>query len=68
MIQKSDDPKGRDDEKSIAAANVGAAIVVLLLILGGYWLVESLAANRKIQDCLLAGRHDCAPPGESRSN
>jgi len=56
----SDDRNGRDDDRPVAA-NIGAAIIVLLLILGAYWLVQSFAANRKVQDCFLSGRHDCVP-------
>ncbi|MFZ0693913.1 MAG: hypothetical protein WAN51_07155 [Alphaproteobacteria bacterium] len=63
----SDDRNGRDDDRSVVAANIGAAIVVLLLILGAYWLIESFAANRKVQDCFLSGRHDCVPIDENRN-
>jgi len=37
------------------------------LILGAYWLIESFAANRKVQDCFLSGRHDCVPIDENRN-
>jgi hypothetical protein len=57
----SDDRNGRNDDRSVVAANIGAAIIVLLLILGGYRQVQNLAADRKVQDCFLSGRHDCVP-------
>jgi hypothetical protein len=33
--------------------------VVLLLLVGGLYLVQQLRAASMLQDCLLSGRHNC---------
>ncbi|HET6307892.1 MAG TPA: hypothetical protein VFG12_11935 [Rhodopila sp.] len=33
--------------------------VVLLLLVGGLFLVQQLRAASMLQDCLLSGRHNC---------
>ena len=38
-----------------------AAIVILVLVIGGYWLFTTLNAQQKLELCLEAGRRDCSP-------
>ena len=38
-----------------------ALLVVLALVLGGLWLSAHLRANGRLEDCLMAGRRNCAP-------
>ena len=38
-----------------------ALAVVVALVLGGLWLEQRLSASAKIQDCVMAGRSNCAP-------
>ncbi len=38
-----------------------ALVVVVLLVLGGLWLQQRLRADSQIQDCVMAGRSNCAP-------
>jgi hypothetical protein len=50
-----------DDEH---ASNRGALIalgVVVVLILGGLWLTHVLGGAASVQDCVAAGRSNCAP-------
>jgi len=39
--------------------NLVAAITLLLLLIGGYWLMNYLEQRRKLEMCLEAGRRDC---------
>jgi hypothetical protein len=47
-------------------AGLVAIAIILLLLVGGLFLVQRLCAASMFQDCLLSGRHDCdmviAPP------
>lgn len=36
-----------------------AMVVVVALIAGGLWLGNILGAVSRIQDCVMAGRHNC---------
>jgi hypothetical protein len=36
-------------------------IVILMLAIAGVVLVRELAKNAKLEDCLMAGRRNCAP-------
>ncbi len=40
---------------------VVALVVLALIVLGGIWLEQRLSAGAKIQDCVMAGRTNCAP-------
>ncbi len=52
------DTQDRDDEQRQTAALAGVAIVLLLLI-AGLFLVHTLQATVRVEDCLMAGRLDC---------
>ena len=41
-------------------ALIGLA-VVLLLVIGAYFLVTALRKNADLEDCLMSGRRNCAP-------
>ena len=36
-------------------------IVVLALVVVGYFLMTALRDNANLEDCLMSGRHNCAP-------
>ncbi|MBV9014569.1 MAG: hypothetical protein JO213_03865 [Alphaproteobacteria bacterium] len=36
-------------------------VVVLVLVVAAYFLVTALRKNADLEDCLMAGRHNCAP-------
>jgi hypothetical protein len=49
-----------DDYRHRMRANAAAVVVVGLLIWCGFWLFNTLAELRKVQDCVLTGRTNCA--------
>jgi hypothetical protein len=50
-----------DDYRNRMRANIAAILLVGILIWCGYWLFNTLAELRKVQDCILTGRTNCAP-------
>ncbi len=38
-----------------------ALVVILLLVVGGLWLARTLHSVGRLQDCVMAGRSNCAP-------
>ena len=50
-----------EDYRYRMRANLAAIVLVGLLIWCGYWLFNTLAEMRKVQDCILMGRTNCAP-------
>jgi hypothetical protein len=49
-----------DDEARRTAALMGF-IVILVLAIAGVVLVRELRDNSRLEDCLMAGRRNCAP-------
>jgi hypothetical protein len=41
--------------------NLAAALIIVLLLGTGYWLIEELRASAHITACLEAGHRNCAP-------
>ncbi len=41
-----------------------ALLVVVVLAVGGIWLSRALHGTGKLQDCVMAGRNNCAPVGQ----
>ena len=37
------------------------AVAILLLVIAGIWIAETMAEMRRTQDCFLSGRRNCAP-------
>ncbi|HTV88713.1 MAG TPA: hypothetical protein VME41_06830 [Stellaceae bacterium] len=54
------DAGGDDDEARRTAALMGF-IVILLLAIAGVILVRELRQKAVLEDCLMAGRRNCAP-------
>jgi hypothetical protein len=50
-----------DDYRHRMVLNVLGAAVIVVLMLTGVWLANSLADMRRHQDCFLSGRRNCAP-------
>jgi hypothetical protein len=53
-----------DSDDDEAGGHRGALIalgVVVVLILGGLWLAHILGGAAAVQDCVAAGRTNCAP-------
>ena len=59
MSQSS--PGDEDEaEHSGGRGNIAAIIAVIVLAALGYWAFNYLDQQRKLQNCLDSGRHDCA--------
>jgi hypothetical protein len=55
-------PPGNDeDERDRRAANIFLLVAGVLVVGVGIWLVDALLAARKADECLSAGRRNCAP-------
>jgi hypothetical protein len=50
-----------DDYGYRMRTNIAAIVLVGFLIWCGYWLFNTLAEMRQVQDCILTGRTNCAP-------
>jgi hypothetical protein len=50
-----------DDYGYRMRTNIAAIVLVGILIWCGYWLFNTLAEMRQVQDCILSGRTNCAP-------
>lgn len=51
----------RHDEEARRTAALMGFIVILVLAILGVVLVRELRDSAKLEDCLMAGRHNCAP-------
>ncbi len=54
------DVRGPQDDGSRRPAVIGL-ILVLVLVVAGYFLVSALRQNADLEDCLMSGRKNCAP-------
>ena len=52
---------GDEDEAphSTGRGNIAAIIAVVVLVALGYWAFNYIDHQRKMQNCLDSGRHDC---------
>jgi heme/copper-type cytochrome/quinol oxidase subunit 4 len=57
----NDETEEAEEQDRRTRVNLVAAIVILLLLIGSFWLFTSLNAQQKLELCLEAGRRDCAP-------
>ena len=53
------DPDERNPQTS--RQTVAVAIVVAVLLLGGWWLMSVLQHQREVENCIASGRRDCVP-------
>ena len=58
MSQSSSDEED-DEPHSGRRGNLAAIIAVVVLVALGYWAFNSIDHQRKMQNCLDSGRHDC---------
>src|SRR5262245_19742576 len=59
-IEKYDrDTREPDDYAHRMKMNALAVLALALLIGGGMWIVDTMAQQRKTQDCVLMGRRNC---------
>ena len=52
---------GDADEPGRSRGLIAALVVVALVVAGGLWLSIRLHGANGIQDCVMAGRSNCAP-------
>ncbi len=55
----SEPPSGEEEPSGAGRGNLFALIAVIVLIALGYWAFNYLDQQRKLQNCLDSGRHDC---------
>ncbi len=56
------DPHGDDDDyRHRMITNAIAFAVLVVLIVCGIWLADTMAQMRRDQDCVLSGRRNCTP-------
>ncbi len=55
---------GRTDEteKPPPPRWVLPAIMIATLTIGGWYIIDNLAATSKMEDCTMSGRRNCVPP------
>lgn len=51
----------QDDYRHRMITNGLALIFIVLLVIAGVWIADTMAAMRKNQDCVLSGRRGCTP-------
>ena len=49
-----------DEERARLRVNLAAAVVAVVLIAAGCWIVNSLAETQKIQSCTASGARYCS--------
>lgn len=57
----------REDHRRMRQ-NIVAGAAVLVLLVVGYWLVESFDESRRLMLCLEAGHRSCARPALNLNN
>jgi hypothetical protein len=60
-LAKYERTETNDDYRHRMKMNLLTLLVAVLLIASGVWLTTKLVENRKLQDCFLSGRRNCAP-------
>ena len=54
------DPGDPGDDARFTASLAGLALAILLVIVG-YWVLDHLARQSRLEDCMMAGRQNCEP-------
>jgi hypothetical protein len=56
---KPDEPEETPQERR--NTNIVLAAFFVILVVSGIWIVDRMLDMKKIQDCVAAGRRNCAP-------
>jgi hypothetical protein len=56
-----DDRSGKSDGDDRRTAALAGLIVILALAIAAVVLVRELRKESQLEDCLMSGRHNCAP-------
>lgn len=59
-------PSDDDNDEDRQTRSLAGMALILALLVAGLFLVQKLAATSKLQDCIMAGRTNCAPIDVSR--
>lgn len=59
-----DEDDGQPEDGPPRRGALVALVVLAVLIVGGLWLSRTLHQTGRIQDCVMAGRNNCAPVGK----
>jgi len=61
--KKASPPKTQDDDKEPLStqALIGIGLLLIVIVAGGVWLMNTLRDISKMQDCAMQGRRNCAP-------
>ena len=49
------------DDGDRTRANIAAIVVVIVLLIGGYFLVQAIVDNSRLQECLARRQINCVP-------
>jgi hypothetical protein len=60
-LAKYERPETEADYRHRMKMNGLALVITCVLIVAGLWLAETMAGIRKVQDCVMSGRQNCAP-------
>ncbi len=66
MSRNDPPPQRRNDSHDESAhdrraANIFLLVAALVIVGAGIWLVDAMLAARKADECMAAGRRNCAP-------
>jgi hypothetical protein len=59
--RRDDSPQDQDRGLDSRRPALIGLVVVLALVVAGYFLVTALRQNANLEDCLMSGRRNCAP-------
>lgn len=60
-LRKFEAPETREEYRQRMLTNAAGLGIVVLLIVAGIWIADTMASMRKNQDCVLSGRRGCTP-------
>lgn len=49
----------QDDEKRRMMVNLAVGVVIAAIVGVGFWIVDGLARQAKLEDCMMAHRRNC---------
>lgn len=49
------------DDGDRSRANLAVIVIVILLLIGGYFLVQAIVDNARLQECLARRQMNCVP-------
>jgi hypothetical protein len=52
----------RETEESSAPTWILPAVIIATLVVGGWFIIQNLSDTSRMEDCQMAGRHNCVPP------